>query len=387
MTTLEHMDALGLDDPFATTAVLPEADEDPERITGGRYRLPDLIIHDTHVDAGDGKGYPSRWLETGNGSRKRGWQRVTTLVKNIGDARALDLWHQRQLIIGMVVREDLYDLACASLSGRDLKTQDPKEKAELRTILDDLSKKILAAAGADAGANTGTAFHGFTEAQDLGLMHYARRRWHGRLANYGTGLARHRLTVVPELVERRVVNLEYGVCGTLDRILWDEEADVLRIGDLKSQKAFWTWMEIAAQMAAYQLADAMWDRATLSYVEFPKVADDLAIVAWMPVDHPEEPEQVDFFNVDLEKGRRVLAKCVEVQELRREAKSTKQTWGLLRPLPNMLAVEMYARRLESVGSAGEGSALWAEIQAQGLEGNPELASLAAEVAQRFRVTA
>jgi hypothetical protein len=375
MTTLDQFDALGLDDPFATTAVLPETEEDPERITGGRYRLPDLIIHEQP------NGLPP-WLETTKASRKRGWQRVTTLVKNIGDARALDLWHQRQLITGMVLRPDLYDLACASLSGKDLHTEDLKERREIREILEDLGKRILAAAGADVGANLGTAFHGFTEAQDLGMMHYARKKWHGRLANYGSGLARHRLTVIPELVERRVVCLKYGICGTLDRILWDEEADVLRIGDLKSQKAFWTWMEIAAQMAAYQCADAMWDRASLSYVEFPKVADDLAIVAWMPVDHPEEPESVDFFNVDLEKGRRVLEKCVEVQDLRREAKSTKQTWGLLRPLPNMLAVEAYARRLETVGSLGEGSALWSEIAAQGLDGNPELVTLANEMAMR-----
>jgi hypothetical protein len=362
VTTLSHMDAL---DPFATATSLGDEDNDPERITAGRYRLPDLKV------TVDGQ------LIT-DGPRKGGWQRVTTMVKAIADARALDLWHQRQLLIGLVLREDLYDLACATVSGRKLDGTDPT----LREDLEDLATRILLAAASDVGANLGTAFHGFSEAQDLGMMHYARRRWHGKLANYRSGLDAHRLRVIPELVERRVVVLEYGLAGTLDRVVEDLVANCLRIGDLKSQKRFWTWMEISAQLAAYQSADAMWDRKSLSYVQFPKVADDLAVVAWVPEDHPEEPDRVDFFDVDLEKGRKVLRLSHEVDRLRAEFRSRGQTVGLLRPLPAMTEVESYARRLDAVETLSEGSAVWGEITARGLASVPELRSLADEVISR-----
>jgi hypothetical protein len=369
---ITHMDPMGLDDPFATTDTLEE-DLDPATPTGGRYRLPELVIH------------PDGSVGTG-GHRKGGRQRVTTLVKAIGDARALDLWHQRQLLYGLVVRPDLYDLACATVAT-------VKEPAELKKALEELGQRILVAAGADIGATLGTAFHGFTEAQDLGLMHYARQVWHGKLKNYATGLQAQALRVVPEYVERIVVVERYGLAGTTDRFLEDLAAGVLRVGDLKSQKKFWTWLEIAAQMAAYQMADAMWDRARRCFVDMPKVADDLAVVAWMPVAHPDgldgfgEPgaeDGVDFFNVDLEKGRKALDLCHQVDRLRAEAKSTRQTWGLLRPAPHLAAVEAFAARLDSVGTPQEGSAVWAEVVKAGLAEDAALVQVAQEVAQRFR---
>lgn len=362
MTTMDHMD------PFMTHSDTSTEDTDPERITGGRYRLPDLTVT------------PQGWLITGHESRKGGWQRVTTMVKAIAEARALDLWHQRMIITGLVLRSDLYDLAAATLSGRDLQTDDPAEQAALRRDLEDLAQRVLLAAGADVGANLGTAFHGFAEAQDLGMMHYARRRWHGRLSNYQTGLEAHQLHVVPTLTERRVVILRYGLAGTLDRILHDEVANVYRIGDLKSQKRFWTWLEISAQLAAYQMADAMWDRQKMSYVEMPPTADDLAVVAWIPENHPERPDAVDFFDVDLERGREILDLSHRVDRLRSEVKSKAQTVGVLRPQPSMTLVEAYARRLDAVQSAREGSALWAEITKRGLQETPELIALAREVA-------
>lgn len=362
-------------DPFATTQSLGSDVEDPERITGGRYRLPDLTI-----------GADGAPVTMGLEARKGGWQRVTTMVKAIGDARALDLWHQRQLLAGLVLRPDLYDLACATMA-----TTPPED---LRVALEDLAGRVLLAAGADSGANLGTAFHGFTEAQDLGLMHYARQVWHGKLRNYAEGMTAQKLAVAPGYLERRVVNLRYGLCGTLDRVLEDQAAGVLRIGDLKSQKRFWTWLEIAAQLAAYAMADAMWDKAARRYVEMPRVSQDHAVVAWMPAAHPDaldgaaQPgavDGVDFFNVDLTKGRKALAACAEVNALRSEAKSTRQTWGVLRPAPALVPVEAYARRLDAVSNAAEGSALWAEVTRAGLHEAPELLEVAREVAQRFAV--
>lgn len=361
--------------PFSISSQLFDSgQEDPERVTAGRYRLPDL--------KGFSRQLPDGTLVdpiTGEGSRKGGWQRVTNLVKAIADARALDLWHQRLLILGMVKRSDLYDLACATVATT------PDE--ELRVRLEEVAGRILAAAGADEGANLGTAFHGFTEAQDLGMMHYARRIWHGKLRNYRHGLAEQGLEVRPEWIERKVVVLRYGLAGTLDRILYDRINERCLTGDLKSQKKFWTWLEIAAQLAAYSMADAMWDRAKRCYVEMPAVSQDEAVVTWMPREHPEARTEgapdgaadgVDFFSVDLEKGRAALELCKRVYDMRSEAKSVKQTWGLLRPSPMLAVTEAYARRLGEISTLAEGSALWAEIVKAGLGETAELIEVARE---------
>lgn len=335
---------MNVDDPFATTSSLGEFDEDPDQ-TSGRYRLPDLLVDDV-----------------GNvitlGKRTGGWQRVTNLVKNIGDSRALMDWRERKVVAGLVLRPDLYDLATSI----DFTAPD----ADIRKRVQDIANKAAEAAGASAGANLGTAFHGFTDAVDAGLMHYAREKWLPRLENYRTALQAHRLRIVPEFIERKVAILSYGCVGKLDRLLWDEEADCLRVGDLKTQKKFWTWLEISAQLALYQMADAMWDRAQCAWVEMPPVTSDFAVVAWMPVEHPDGTDRVDVFNVDLEQGRGFVETCAAVNRDRSTARSTKQTIGLLRPLPEMSAVEAYARRLRDVSSLAEGSAVVAEAQARGV---------------------
>ena len=355
MTALDHFD------PFLSAE---PASDDPERITGGRYRLPDLTI-----------GQEGELL-TGVESRTGGWQRVTTLVKAISDAMALDLWHQRQMIIGFVLRQDLFDLACAMMSNGEPNRQQ----------LDSLAAKVLSAAKSDEGANWGTAMHGLSEAGDRGFPTYARKIWHGKLTNYRMGLKAHRLSIDPRYIERRIVVLRYGIAGTTDRFLWDEEAGVYRVGDLKTQKAFWGWLEIAAQEAAYQMADAVWCRERRCYEDPPPLADDYGVVMWMPLKHLEHDDQVDMFNVDLERGRVALELAHKVVQLRSETGSKFQTWGTLRPLPDLTDVQTYALRLDSVATAAEGSALWAEIAGRGLADVPELKDLATEVAQRVAIT-
>jgi len=376
-------------DPFVVPSQLfgQDGEDDPERITAGRYRLPDLMVTECPACAPVGR---NEWCDTCHGQlqigtggpRKGGWQRVTTMVKAIAEARALDLWHQRLLVLGFVQRPDLYDLACATVA-----TTDRSDDRAMRQGLESIAGKVLAAVGADEGANLGTAFHGFTEADDLGLMHFARKVWHGKIRNYREGLDAQGLVVLPDMIERKVVVLRYGLAGTLDRILWDNANFDHKIGDLKSQKRFWTWLEISAQLAAYAMADAMWDRARQCYVEMPPVAQDFAVVAWMPVNglhyadaatSTGDPDGVDFFNVDLDKGREALELCYQVDRMRSEAKSKAQTWGLLRPAPVLTVVEAYARRIGSVSSLAEGSALWSEIVKAGVHEAPELIELAQE---------
>lgn len=351
MTTMDHFD------PFA------RATDVVTLISGGRYRLPDLkILPDGALITGDERPY--------------GWQRVTTLIKAIADAYMLDLWHQRQIIIGLVADESLYDLACAT----DLTDRDK---------VNELASKALAQARSHTGSNTGTALHGFLEAEELGIRHYARTKWHGKISNYISTRDRHRLRVIPHLIERIIVNLTYGIAGTFDRVFLDEVTDEQLIGDNKSQKAFWSWNEISAQLAAYALADAMWDKDRLCYVSPPQVSQDVAVVMWVPsapaqADDPDwDPDRVEVFNVDLEPGRQWLETAYQVNRMRSAGKSAHQTIASLRPLPPMTQVETYAARLTCVESPAEGSMLWAEIVAHGLDQSPELVAVATDVAARF----
>jgi hypothetical protein len=352
-------------DPFATAAELLAPDDDPERIVRGRYQLPTLTFDDA--------GRPV----TGAAPPPRGWQRVTTLAKAIGDAHALDLWHQRQLIEGMVLRPDYLDLAASALAnGRD-------NPAALRREMDRIAELILAASASDRGAVLGTSAHGFTEAQDRGLIHHARPVWTERLRAYGDTLDAHGLRIMPQWVERKVVILPYKLAGTIDRILHDMTINELVIDDLKSQKRLLTWVEIAAQLAAYALADAMWDRERGCYVDMPRVSQDIAVVAWMPAEHPDRTAGVDMFNVDLERGRAALDLAARVAKLRAEARSTRQTWGTLRPMPALSVVERFARRLADVSTRAEGSAVWAEIEKAGCGGVPELRDAARDALARL----
>jgi hypothetical protein len=344
------------DDPFAMASDIGKV-RDVNAITGGRYRLPELVI-------GDGGT-----LLSGTEPRKGGWTRVTTMAGAIGAQEALRRWETRLVAIGLIKRPDLYDLACGVYANT------PEEK--LREALQPVVERALLAANADAGGTQGTAFHYFTDAQDRGAIHYAHPSHHGKLSNYRDGMISQGLKVVPEWVERQVVILGYGLAGTVDRILRDIFNDVIVIGDLKSQKKFWTWMEIAAQLAAYAMADAMWDREKLCYVEMPKISQESAIVAWMPMVNPgEDPDGVDFFTVDLERGRQALDVSAQVYAMRSEAKSVNQRWGMLRPAPSLTPVEAYARRLADVATRTEGSAVWAEVVKAGLADVPELLEVA-----------
>lgn len=359
---ISHMDAMeNYVDPFVTVDQLPQGEVDPAVPTAGRYRLPELIRN------------PDGTVGTG-GKLKGGRQRVTTLVKAIGDSRALDLWHQRQLLLGLVSRPDLFDLACATVA------TSPEDC--LRADLEDIAARVLVAAGADVGATRGTAFHGFTEAQDLGLMHFARQQWHAKLQKYRDGMSAQMLKTVPEYVERIIVVEKYNIAGTVDRFLWDLCAEVHRVGDLKTQKKFWSWAEIAAQLAAYAMADAMWDRANRCFVNVPKIANDYGVVAWAPHEGGMS-DQVDFFDVDLVKGRETLDLAYRVDRLRSEARSKRQTWAMLRTPCALGQIEAFARRLETIGTLAEGSAVWAEIEKAGLEDHPVLLDTARMVRQRL----
>lgn len=312
----------GPGDPFARPA--PGR---PELVRNGRYYLPPL---------GDPTGKPTPRT------------RVTNFVKAVSDMYTLDRWHQREVAIGLAFREDLYDL---------LRTLDVNDKDAVQKITD----QALEAAKSGriglhygkGGSDTGSALHAHTDQLDRGMPVTARSHWAPKLANYEKAMADACLHVVPGMIELRVVVERFNLAGTFDRVLGYAEPSTGRnplfIGDLKTQRVFYTWWEIAMQLALYANADAIWDPDQCRFLDMPPVSREMALVFHMPMVHDgDDPHRVQPYEVDIAVGWEACQLVANVRELRSKGKS----WGipfqvLTRPLSD---TERYAARIRDAAA-------------------------------------
>lgn len=340
------MTTVDIDDPFAR----PVGNR-AEVITGGRYRLPNL------------DGTP----------KEGGWQRVSNLVGAYSDQFALRLWELEQMAFGIKVDYSLYrELLDADLAG--MNRDDRKRWVEAFT-----ERCKVASGGAEGtlfGINRHTLVEDYHAGLPTGITNGSAARRH--LSLYASALVRHKLRAVEGMQERRILVQSLEVVGTLDNVLEDLLTGLLHIGDLKTQKRFWTFLEIAAQLATYAHGDAMWDPILGMWVEMPKVSLDLAHVLWMPrvapcafgctrtCEHPPGEPRVDIYNVDIKKGWATAQRAYEVVKDRSEAKGSKAPWGWLRPAPSISDTERYAAMFAAVESIQEGAALVAECKARGI---------------------
>lgn len=325
-------------DPFS-----PLAQPKPSLIRNGRYYLPP--INDPTAKA-------------------IARSRVTTFVKTVSDTWALNRWQQREMLIGLGKREDLYDLL------RTLAYDDEDAIQEIgdRSMEAAKSNRVGWSHG-HGGNETGTALHAYTDQADRGEPVTARSIWTPKLVNYQRALDSAELHVAPGMIECRVVIERFNLAGTFDRVLerheWRpdmglESTGAMFIGDLKTQKKFYTWWEIAMQLALYAHADAMWDPDKWCYIDMPPVSWDIAIVAHMPMVHDgDDPDRVQLYNVDIAEGWKACQLVSDVRTLR----SAGRKWG--RPLDtlsgSLSAIERYALRLRDAGTRDDLAALGAEM--------------------------
>lgn len=352
------------DDPFARQVGKRE-----EVIRGGRYRLPNR----------DGTHH------------KGGWQRVSNLVGAYSDQFALRLWELEQMAMGVKGDYALY----RELMDTDLLVMD---KDTRKRWVEDFTERCKKVAGGAEGSVFGINRHTLVEDHHAGLpTGFSNSGSRRHLSLYASALVRNRLMALPGMQERRIMVERLGVVGTFDNILEDLDtrheitalgAEVqeytqgdLFIGDLKTQKKFWTFLEIAAQLACYANADAMWDPVAERWVEMPKVSLKLGKVLWMPrvppcalgciktCEHPPGEPRVDVYNVDIEKGWKTAQRAYEVVQDRAEAKGKSAPWGWLAPAPGITETERYAALFAAVDSVPEGAALVREVKAKGLWGD------------------
>jgi hypothetical protein len=277
----------------------PPTEPEPaeQLIVNGRYYLPPV---------GDPTG------------KRRSLQRVTNFVKQISDTEGLTKWKLRMTVIGLARDERRYDLA-TSLT--------PDSKSELDKLIEECID--LGQAGPSGGNITGTALHNYTDDLPGRYPIRVRDKWVPKVENYQRALHDHGLRVVPGLTERLVVSERYGTAGRLDDVYEDVHGSLF-VADRKSQKEFYTWFEIASQLALYQCSDAMFDEATHSFVDMPVLNPDHAIVAWMPLTHPgPRPDEVELYRLPLAPARKLLDIMAEVRDLRSGARKWGEKMGSL----------------------------------------------------------
>jgi hypothetical protein len=340
-----------MEDPFATAEDFRAAPR-AEIITAGRYRLPNR------------DGSP----------KKGGWQRVTNLCAAISDQFGLRVWEMEQIIIAFAARPELAETARAML----LRTVD-MPKRERRSEVEKFLEVCKGVSGGNAGSVFGNNRHSIVEADHLLLPPpatdgYGRRH----LSLYRTALDRNELRAVDGMQERRVLVEDLGAVGTLDNILEDLRTGGFHVGDLKTQKRFWTWLEIAAQLACYARAVAMWEPTDPAHpragrwVEMPAVSFETAFVLWMPRE-PATPEEaigwtphVDVYEVDIAAGWETAKLCYAVIQDRAGGKSKNAPRAWLRPARDVTLTETYAAKFAAVETREEGAALVKEAKSKGL---------------------
>lgn len=340
------MNAGLMTDPFATQDDIAGAELLRKRsqiISAGRYRLPNR-----------------------DGSHKSGgWQRVTNLVKAITDQFSLRVWEIEQILIAVHVDE----AAVMKYLRTTLVAVQGKPYPERRAGIEQFIEYCKDISGGNEGAKFGNARHELVEADHLAIpaaMPDSFAREH--LSLFKSALIRNELERVPGLAERRVLIEEFEAIGTLDAVLLDLRTQGLHIGDLKTQKQFWTWLEIAAQLACYARAVAMWEPADPKnpragrWVDMPKVSFERAFVLWMPREHPSGVPAVDVYEVDIVAGYKTAQLAREVVLDRRGGKTAKKPRAWLREAPPVSVVEQYAARFAAVSTREEGSRLVQECK-------------------------
>lgn len=365
------MDSDPFEDAFADPAPLDEQPTPYGVVRRGRYMLPNR------------DGSPRGRATTKNPMGGKGWMRVTNLVSAYSDQYALRMWEIEQALRGVAMDPAAYADLVAALPAWDTLA----DRYALRGEVEEFLERLKGITGADAGSRHGGARHAMVEGHHAGLPEHhhapdARRH----LALYVSAMQRHRLRALEGMQERIVLVEALEACGRLDNVVECLAAGELLVADLKTQRQFWTGLEVSAQLACYANAVAMWDADAGRWVDMPRVSTTTALVAWMPRETEDGEPRVDILDVDITAGWRTARRAYEVVQDRAAAKSARTPRLRLRPAPPVTETERYAARFAAVETLAEGSALVAECRTAGVWG-PELAQSAAKAKARLELVA
>lgn len=355
-------------DPFATEAEAAPHTHSKDRkkmITGGRYRLPNR----------DGSHKPY------------GFMRVTNLTGSISDQKKLQEWEIRTDFEGLYADPAIYRQMCEYLA-----TTTPETRATQahRDRMAKYAERAKDAGKGNVGSEWGSARHEDWETlQVAGAEALAVPEWR-RIRAVEVALAEAQLEPVPGWQEQRVLCEEFEAVGTLDNVLRCLRTGLHHIGDLKTQKRFWTFLEVEAQEALYANADARWvpesteDPTVGHWEDMIPVDRGLGVVMWLPRVREDGTPEIEVKGIDLERGLQTARLCLQVVRQRSAAKSTKSPlsgWNWL-TMSQARRIERYSRAFATVETVEDGRTLTREAREEGCWG-PELMGCARKAAQRI----
>ena len=248
------------------------------------------------------------------------WTRATTVASTLADRYGLEQWAQRNTVLGIGLREDLYAQAAAAT---------PDDKQTLNSI----AKQAQDAAKASAGANLGSALHKFTERVDAGEEFDVIPPWKADIDAYKNTIKQSGIGLDPVWIERVVVVPQLRIAGTLDRIanyngqryIADVKTgqDVVKygMGDIAVQLAIYAgashaWLGDAASVprdryGRYKLPDPT-DNPNV-YEPMAEVSRDKALVIHLPAGQA----RCELHWVDIAAGREAVRTAVWVRDWRK----------------------------------------------------------------------
>lgn len=196
------------------------------------------------------------------------WTRVTTFAKTLADTYHLDAWKRRKVAQGLAARPDLVE---AAASVEDVRT------------LNQICDEAMEAAGANDGRNHGTAMHSVIERINRGENPKIPDHMAADVAAYLDEVARAGLEILPEYVERRVINREYNLAGTFDGIGRLPDGGLPLIVDLKTAADMGSsWLETSVQLACYAGSEHVVTEDLTGVEPMLAVDQEVALVIHLP---------------------------------------------------------------------------------------------------------
>jgi hypothetical protein len=189
------------------------------------------------------------------------WTAVSTFIGALKDSEGLLKWTGRMIVTGLGRDEALWMRAAGTEPG-DIKS------------LDQIAEEAKRGAGAFAGANRGTAMHGFQDRVDRGVEVNVPSAYVNDIEAYQAEMARQGLEPDLRYQERFVLIPQYQLIGRIDGAWWRNDSrpmmdtgypePELYIGDRKTkqQRSRKSWYEEAAQLGLYSLATHFYDPET-----------------------------------------------------------------------------------------------------------------------------
>lgn len=278
---------------------LPGRSYTPTFNGNGQYRLP-------HPETGKLTSYT----------------RASTVAKTLEDTWMLDAWTRRMMLIGLqrslALQADLDQLIMEYPA-----TDTGNPARDLRNPLNELAEEAQFRAGAKAAAEFGTATHAWCEWVDHGGWIWAVpqmfRPW---VIAHRHVLAENGLTVDPNWTERIVLNTQYGIAGTLDRLFWNHRGQLF-LGDIKTSRGMeYSWLYFAIQLAIYHGASHVLSLDGAAWEPMPTLDPDTVLVMHLPRDEPQASRIVP---LNMRFGAEALHTAMTVRRLRSTAEKSAQS--------------------------------------------------------------